>query len=70
MAERRLKNAKSGSTKEFDLADTGQVTGRSLSRSDWQNGFGSKPVNGARAVLRADPSAPGGYCILTTFPYG
>lgn len=65
-----LKNAKSGSTKEFDLADTGQITGRSLSRNDWQNGLGSKPVNGARVVLRADPSAPGGYYILTTFPYG
>ncbi len=65
-----LQKAKSGSTKEFDLADTGQVTGRSLSRSDWQNGLGSKPVNGARVVLRADPSAPGGYYILTTFPYG
>ena len=65
-----MKNAKAGSTKEFDLADTGQVTGRSLSRSDWQNGLGSKAVRGARVVLRADPNAPGGYYILTTFPYG
>ncbi|MBV9023382.1 MAG: hypothetical protein JO362_06225 [Streptomycetaceae bacterium] len=65
-----LNNAKTGSTKEFDLADTGEVTGRSMSRSDWQNGLGSKPVHGARVVLRADPDAPGGYYILTTFPYG
>jgi hypothetical protein len=65
-----LKDAKEGSTKEFDLEDTGEVTGRSLSRSDWRDGKGSRAVNGVRVVLRADPAAPGGYYILTTFPVG
>ena len=65
-----LNNAKEGSTKEFELQDTGEVTGRSLSRKDWQDGNGSRPVNGARVVLRSDPGAPGGYYILTTFPIG
>src|SRR5205823_4128241 len=63
-----LKDAKPGSKKEFTVDDTGSVTGRSLSREDWRNGTGSKPVNGATVVLKADPNAPGGYYILTTFP--
>jgi hypothetical protein len=63
-----LKNAKPGSKKDFTLDDTGSVTGRSLSRQAWQNGTGSVPTNGATVVLKADPSAPGGYYILTTFP--
>jgi hypothetical protein len=63
-----LKDAKPGSKKEFAVDDTGSVTGRSLSREGWRNGTGSQPVNGATVVLKADPNAPGGYYILTTFP--
>ena len=63
-----LKNAKPGSKQEFTLEDAGSTTGRTLSRQDWQNGTGSKPTQGCTVVLKADPSAPGGYFILTTFP--
>ncbi|WP_327297342.1 RNase A-like domain-containing protein [Streptomyces sp. NBC_01197] len=65
-----LKGAKNGSSKEFDMSDTGEVTGRSLSREDWRDGTGSRDVHGARVVLRADPDAPGGYYVLTTHPIG
>ncbi|SDN53568.1 RNase A-like domain-containing protein [Actinacidiphila guanduensis] len=65
-----LTGAKEGSTKEFTLKDTGEVTGRALSRTDWRDGTGSRPVNGVQVVLRADPDAPGGYYILTTYPVG
>ncbi|WP_405561278.1 RNase A-like domain-containing protein [Streptomyces sp. NBC_01180] len=63
-----LKKDKTGGTKPFQLKDTGEVTGRSLSRADWQAGRGSKEVRGTRVVLKSDPSAPGGYYILTTHP--
>ncbi|MBS2548344.1 hypothetical protein KGQ19_15875 [Catenulispora sp. NL8] len=57
-------------TQEFTIEDADEVTGRSLSRQDWQNGNGPRQVRGATVVLRPDPSAPGGYYILTTFPSG
>ncbi|WP_328377200.1 hypothetical protein OHB13_13085 [Streptomyces sp. NBC_00440] len=63
-----LKKDKITKPEHFDVEDTGEVTGRSLSRKDWQDGKGSREVRSARVVLKADPSAPGGYYILTTFP--
>jgi hypothetical protein len=54
----------------FQLENTGEPTGRSLSRADWQQGNGARRVVGARVVLKADPAAPGGYFILTSFPIG
>ncbi|MBS2532000.1 hypothetical protein KGQ20_04385 [Catenulispora sp. NF23] len=56
--------------KEFTIEDADEVTGRSLSRQDWQNGNGPRQVRGATVVLQPDPGAPGGYYILTTFPSG
>ncbi|MFE2379455.1 RNase A-like domain-containing protein [Streptomyces sp. NPDC059398] len=63
-----LKNEKSGVPKAFQVKDTGEVTGRSLSRADWQAGKGSREARGVRVILRPDPGAPGGYYILTTHP--
>jgi hypothetical protein len=62
-----LDRANPGSTKTFE-ADMGEVTGRNLTRDAWQSGEGPGEVTGARVVLRADPSAPGGFYILTSFP--
>ena len=65
-----LKNAKPGQAQPFEVDNLDGVTGRSLSRDDWKNGLPSRPVMGARVVLRADPTAPNGYYILTSFPSG
>jgi hypothetical protein len=63
-----LKKAKPGSTQEFS-ADLGEVTGRVWPRTDWQTGRGGpREGRGALVVLKADPSAPGGFYLLTTFP--
>lgn len=65
-----LKNDTNGHPREFDLKNSGEVTGRSLSREDWQQGNGAREVRGARVVLKPDPDAPGGYYVLTTHPIG
>jgi hypothetical protein len=60
-------NPADGSTRGFEMLDSGEVTGRSLSRGD---DGAPRPVTGARVVLRAHPDAAGGYYILTTYPVG
>lgn len=65
-----LRTAKPGSTRDFEVKNLDQVTGRSLSRADWSNGLPPQPVMGARVMLRADPAAPNGYYVLTTYPVG
>ncbi|MEY9930430.1 uncharacterized protein YukE [Catenulispora sp. GP43] len=65
-----LSKAKPGSTRDFEMDTLGEVTGRQLTREDWENKLPSKPVLGARVVIRADPAAPNGYYILTSFPTG
>jgi Bacterial CdiA-CT RNAse A domain len=65
-----LSKAKPGSTRNFEVDTLGEVTGRQLTREDWENKLPSKPVLGARVVIRADPAAPNGYYILTSFPTG
>ncbi|MEV8569340.1 RNase A-like domain-containing protein [Streptomyces sp. NPDC051322] len=65
-----LKTQTTGAPKPFELKNTGEVAGRSLSREDWQSGKGARDVRGVRVVLKPDPDAPGGYYILTTHPLG
>jgi uncharacterized protein YukE len=65
-----LRTAKPGDKTSITQKNLGDVTGRSLSRSDWQNGLPPKEVQGSTVVIKADPAAPNGYYILTTFPAG
>ncbi|WP_328538154.1 RNase A-like domain-containing protein [Streptomyces sp. NBC_00344] len=65
-----LKTQTKGAPRPFELKNSGEVTGRSLSREDWQSGRGAQDVQGVRVVLKPDPNAPGGYYILTTHPLG
>ncbi|MFE1752596.1 RNase A-like domain-containing protein, partial [Streptomyces anandii] len=43
-------------------------TGLHLTRYDFTHGQPTKWVKGVRVVLKADPSAPYGYRVLTSFP--
>ncbi|GAA1990253.1 RNase A-like domain-containing protein [Catenulispora subtropica] len=65
-----LRTAKPGDKQPFEVTNLDQVTGRSLSRSDWANGLPPQPVMGAKVVIKADPNAPNGYYILTSHPSG
>jgi hypothetical protein len=62
-----IDKAKPGSVQKFE-ADMGEVTGRHITRKAWQNGEGLTDVTRAQVVLRAEPTAPGGFYILTSFP--
>jgi uncharacterized protein YukE len=65
-----LRNASPGRTRAFEVDNLDEVTGRSLSREDWLNGLPPEPVMGAKVVIKADPAAPNGYYILTSYPSG
>ena len=65
-----LRTAKPGRTMPFEVDNLDGVTGRSLSRENWLNGLPPEPVMGAKVVIRADPAAPNGYYILTSYPSG
>ncbi|MER6548352.1 RNase A-like domain-containing protein [Streptomyces sp. NPDC001250] len=43
-------------------------TGLHLTRYDFTHGLPTKWVRGVRVILKADPSAPSGYRVLTSFP--
>ncbi|MEF9905830.1 RNase A-like domain-containing protein [Streptomyces sp. P9-A2] len=43
-------------------------TGLHLTRYDFTHGQPTQWVRGARVILKADPSAPSGYRVLTSFP--
>ncbi|WP_369394993.1 RNase A-like domain-containing protein [Streptomyces sp. CG1] len=43
-------------------------TGLHLTRYDFTHGLPTKWVRGVRVILKADPSAPTGYRVLTSFP--
>ncbi|CAL9554290.1 hypothetical protein SUDANB176_04512 [Streptomyces sp. enrichment culture] len=45
-----------------------EYTGLHLTRYDFTHGQPTKWVKGVRVILKADPSAPSGYRILTSFP--
>ncbi|MEU6286488.1 RNase A-like domain-containing protein [Streptomyces sp. NPDC046988] len=43
-------------------------TGLHLTRYDFTHGQPTQWVKGVRVILKADPSAPSGYRVLTSFP--
>jgi hypothetical protein len=45
-----------------------EYTGLHLTRYDFTHGQPTQWVKGARVILKADPSAPSGYRVLTSFP--
>lgn len=45
-----------------------EATGMSLTRENFKRGTAAQWVNGVQVVLKRDPSAAGGYRILTSYP--
>ena len=65
-----LRHAPVGSTKGFEMRDTGEVSGRWLSRERHGMDAGPQSVTGVRVVLKAHPDAKQGWYILETYPVG
>ncbi|MDT3400652.1 RNase A-like domain-containing protein, partial [Streptomyces sp. B1866] len=66
MVETWLKGGRS--RLELPRVEFGEQTGLTLSRSDFLHGNPPSRVDGVKVILKRDPSAPGGFRVLTSYP--